>query len=49
MPSKSLKQMRYLYAHFGSAWVHQHGFDVMAPGLQVESKAKSRKKRGRRK
>lgn len=29
MPAKSRKQQRYLYARFGSKWVHEHGFDSM--------------------
>lgn len=26
MPARSEAQRRYLYAHFGSAWVHKHHF-----------------------
>ncbi len=26
MPSRSVAQRHYLYATFGSAWVHRHGY-----------------------
>lgn len=29
MPSVSRRQMRYLYANKGAAWVKEHGFDVL--------------------
>lgn len=37
MPSQSERQRRYLYAKFGSAWVHAHHFDKLAPGKKRKS------------
>lgn len=31
MPAKSEAQRRYLYAHFGPAWVKAHHFDTKGP------------------
>lgn len=34
MPAVSRRQQRYLYASKGSAWVHEHGFDVYDPSAR---------------
>ena len=31
MPAESEAQRRYLYAHFGAAWVKKHHFDNRGP------------------
>ena len=31
MPAKSEAQRRYLFSHFGPAWVKKHGFDNSGP------------------
>jgi hypothetical protein len=33
MPIRSKAQQRYLYAHFGKAWVDAHHFDQSSKGL----------------
>ena len=38
MPSKSVAQRKALYAKKGSAWVHAHGFDKLAPGAKKSYK-----------
>jgi len=43
MPAKSQAQRKYLYAHFGAAWVKAHGFDN--PGKLPARVGKKRKKK----
>jgi hypothetical protein len=38
MPSKSVKQRKYLYAAKGAAWVKEHGFDKLASGKRKKKK-----------
>ena len=38
MPAKSRKQQRYLYANFGSNWVHMHHFDKLRPKRKAKKK-----------
>lgn len=40
MPAVSRKQQRYLYAKFGSAWVHRHHFDIVQKRLKQLKGAK---------
>lgn len=42
MPAQSRKQQRYLYAHFGSDWVHAHHFDELAKGAKKKPKRKKK-------
>lgn len=44
MPAKSEAQRRYLFAHFGAAWVKAHHFDN--PG-KLPKHVKKLKSRGR--
>lgn len=48
MPSVSEKQRRYLFAHFGAAWVKRHGFDVLE-SAHARSVDKHKKRGGRHK
>lgn len=46
MPAVSEAQRRYLYAHFGAAWVKYHGFDN--PGKLPRHKRKAKKRKGKK-
>jgi hypothetical protein len=43
LPAKSRKQQRALYAKFGSAWVHEHHFDKLAPKAKAKPKKRGKK------
>jgi hypothetical protein len=42
MPAVSRKQQKYLYAKFGSAWVHAHHFDKVAGKSPASRKPRSK-------
>lgn len=42
MPAVSVAQQRLLYARFGSAWVHAHGFNVLRPDAPLRVRSRTR-------
>ena len=45
MPAKSQAQRRYLAAKFGTAWMHEHGFDNPGKLPAHVRKKKTRKRK----